>query len=409
MPTGDQTMLITPSLLHVKTRDGRSQQESAALLVPSKAARGFEIEGMSPDEVLKRLHAAVMRQGPEMTEWQCIRTDHATMADDGEWDDLLEALRFADQSRTVASGGKRVATLISEGARSALAQAIAHKDWAAAEIDLAQFEALFAIKPRDYIAAHLLAQAHIDLAGAKRGAATVGQLSREMWMESAAHFQAAEDILAVFDPIEEMSPLLAGTRYLLVRGIEDGRSLCRDWYEDWCDLDPEDADIHAIHAEHMLPQWFGSLSSFDKEARKAARMTEGATGAAAYAVFYLKAASILGDLPPGMDLELFLEGLADYQTATGCQHRANVAASFLTEMVHSYRMEGPSRAYPLTKVRAALSDVLWNRLRDVHLSVWESGANSLAFALGEIFGPALQRGARITVGRAGLGTRIPMV
>lgn len=401
-------MLITPSLLHVKTHGRRSQQEDAALLVPNKSAQGFDVEGMTLNDVLKRLDAAVMRQGPEMTEWQCIRDDHATMAEASEWDDLLDALRFADQSRTVASGGKRVATLISEGARAELDRTIARKDWAACQAELLRFEAVCAINPKDYVAAHLLAQAHIDLACAKRGAATVGQLSREMWAESAAHFDAAEDILAVFDPIEELSPLLAATRYMLVRGIEDGRSLCRDWFEDWCDLDPEDADVHAAHAIHMLPHWFGSLASFDKEARKATTMTEGVTGNAAYAIFHLTAASVLGDLPEGMDLELFLEGLADYQTATGCQHRANVAASLLTEMVHSYRLQGPSKAYQLTKVRAALSDVLWNRLTEVHLSSWESGANSLAFALGEIFGPALKRGARITVRGGGLGTQIPV-
>jgi hypothetical protein len=401
-------MMITPSLLHVKTRTRRGEQDHAALLVPSKSAQGFDIDGMTPDEVLQRLDARVMRQGPEMTEWQCVRDDHATMAEDSAWDDLLEALRFADQSRVVASGGRRVATLISEGVRSALATAIARKDWVATQTELDRFQALFEISPKDYAAAHLLAQAHIDLACAKRGAATVGQLSREMWTESAAHFEAAEDILAIFDPIEEMSPLLASTRYMLVRGIEDGRSLCRDWFEDWCDLDPEDADVHAAHAEHMLPQWFGTLASFDKEARKAVGMTEGVTGNAAYAIFHIEAAGILGDLPPGMDLELFLEGIADYMTATGCQHRANVAASLLTEMVHSYRMEGPSKNYHLTKVRAALSDVLWNRLTEVHLSTWESGANSLAFALGEIFGPALRRGARIVVRNGGLSTQIPM-
>ncbi len=402
-------MLITPSFVHVKTRSPRGEQEHAALLVPGKASGGFDIDGMSPDGVLKRLDAAVMRQGPEMTEWQCIRDDHATMAEAGEWDDLLDALRFADQSRTVASGGRRVATLISEGARRALSQAIARKDWAAAAAELARFDALAARYSEDYAAAHLLAQSHIDLACAKRGAATVGQLSREMWMESTAHFDAAEDILTLFDPIEEMSPVLAATRYMLVRGIEDGRSLCRDWFEDWCDLDPEDADVHTAHAAHMLPQWFGSLASFDKEARKAARMTEGVTGKAAYAIFHLAAARILGDLPADMDLELFLEGLGDYMTATGCQHRANVAASLLTEMVHGYRLEGPSKNYQLTKVRAALSDVLWNRLTEVHLSAWESGANSLAFALGEIFGPALKRGARIVVRGSGLGTLVPLL
>lgn len=400
-------MLITPSLLHVKTRSGRRQQEDAGLLRFVPAAAGFVLDGMTAAQVLARLDAPVMRQGPEVIEWQCVRDDHAAMAEAGEWADLLDALRFADQERTMASGGKRVAPLISEGIRASLRAALDRKDWTVAAAELSRFEAVQAMHPEDYAAAHLLAQAHIDIACAKRESATRGQLSRELWEESAAHFDAAEDLLTLFDPIEEMSPLLAGTRYLLVRGIEDGGALCRDWFEDWCDLDPEDAAIHATHAEHMLPDWFGSLSAFEKEARKAATMTHEVTGKAAYAVFHLAAADTLGDLVPTLDLEMFLEALGDYQTATGCQHRANIAASLLTELARSYRLAGQPAAYQLTKVRAALSDTLWNRLREVHLDTWEKGADSLAFALAEIFGPALKRGARIVPRGEGLGTRMP--
>lgn len=400
-------MLITPSLLHVKTHAGRGRQEPAVPLRPVGVDTGFLVEGMTADQVLSRLDAPVLAQGPEMTEWQCIRQDHTAMADAGEWPDLLEALRFADQDRSMASGGHRVAPLISEGIRAPFDAAIARKDLAAAMIELARFQAVFEMNPEDYVAAHLLAQVLIDLGSAKRAIASEGQLSRDLWAESTAHFQAAENLLDVFDPIEEMSPLLAATRYLLVRGIEDGAAICRDWYEDWCDLDPEDATAHASHAIHMLPDWFGSLSAFEKEARKGAAITGQATGNAAYAIFHLTARKHLGDMLPTLDLVRFLQALTDYQTATGCQHRANIAASLLTNLMRDYRLAGPTSAYPLTKVRAALSDVLWNRLHEVHLDQWENGADSLAFALGEVFGPALRRGARICRRGTGLGTRVP--
>ncbi len=402
-------MLITPSLLHVKTHAGRSRQEPAVALRPVGKITGFVVEGLTAEHVLGRLDAEVMQQGPEMTEWQCIRQDHAAMAAAGDWPDLLEALRFADQDRTMASGGRRVAPLISEGVRSEFDAALARKDLAAAAVELARFEAVFAMHPQDYVAAHLLAQVLIDLASAKRAHVTQGQLSRDLWAESAVHFEAAEELLDTFDPIQEMSPLLAATRYLLVRGIEDGSALCRDWYEDWCDLDPEDATAHATHAIHMLPDWFGSLSTFEKEARKAATMTNHATGNAAYAVFHMAARNQLGDMLPTLDLARFLQGLTDYQTATGCQHRANIAASILTSLMRDFRLAGPTAAYQLTKVRSALSDVLWNRLHEVHLDRWENGADGLAFALGEVFGPALQRGARICRRGEGLGTRVPRI
>jgi hypothetical protein len=400
-------MLITPSLLHVKTGANRGQQEAAVLLRPKGDADGFTLGGLTAAEVLARLDVPVMRQGAEMIEWQCIRDDHAAMAGRGEWGDLMDALRYADQDRTMASGGRRVAPLISEGIRTSLAAAIAAQNLDAMAAELRRFEAVFQLFPEDPAAAHLLAQTLIDIGTAKRDLAAKGQLSRDLWADSAAHFDAAEALLDEFDPIEQMSPLLAGTRYLLVRGIEDGASLCRDWFEDWCDLDPEDAMVHRTHALHMLPGWFGSLAAFEKEARRAAAMTHATTGRAAYAVFHLAAIEALGDALPTLDLAFFAEALADYQSATGCQHRANVAANVLVELVRDQSGRGPAAGYHLTKARIALSDVLWNRLHEVQLDLWTRGADGLALALGEVFGPALARGARICRRGEGLMTRVP--
>lgn len=400
-------MLITPSLLHVKTHTGRGRQEPAIRLEPQGLPDGYGIEGLTASAVLERLDAPVMARGPEATEWQCTRDDHAAMADAAEWDDLLEALRFADQDRTMASGGRRVAPLISEGIRARLFAALDAADFKAAADELARFNAVHALHPEDYAAAHLLVQALIDMGTARQALAAQSETPSVFQAKAAADFKAAENLLAQFDPIEEMSPLLAATRYHLARGIEDGRDLYRDWYEDWVDLDPEDAIIHATHAVDMLPGAFGSPAGFEKAARKACSLTGSLTGKAAYAIFHLTAIEQLGKALPSMDMALFLTGLGDFQTATGCQHRANVAANILTELLRDYRMAGPEAAYLVTKVRAALSDVMWNRLREVHLESWEHGADSLAFALAEVFGPALQRGARITRRGEGLGTRVP--
>jgi hypothetical protein len=400
-------MLITPSLLHVKTHTGRGRQEPAARLRAQGAAEGYGLDGMTAESVLERLDAPAVARGPEATEWQCTRDDHAAMADAGEWDDLLDVLRFADQDRTMASGGYRVAPLISEGIRARLFAALDAGNFTAAEAELARFNAVQAMHPEDYAAAHLLAQALIDIGAAKQGHADRADTPIKQLDEAAAHFSAAESLLFQFDPIEEMSPLLAATRYHLARWIDDGRDLFRDWYEDWVDLDPEDAIIHATHAVNMLPDAFGSVAGFEKAARKACSLTGSNTGKAAYAIFHLTAIERLGAPLPSIDIALFVQGLGDFQTATGCQHRANVAANVLTELLHDYRLAGPVAAYPLTKVRAALSDVLWTRLHEIHLESWEHGADSLALALGEVFGPALQRGARITRKGEGLGTRVP--
>jgi hypothetical protein len=398
-------MLVTPSLMHVKTRTGRSQQEDAALLRPLAGSATELLDGLTVDQVLARVDVPVMRTGPERTEWQCVRDDHAAMAEAGEWPDLLEALRYTDQERVMASGGRRVAPLISDGMRDGLSRAIARSDWTGAKAELAFLEDIYDRNSDDYCAAQVLAQAHIDLANAKRKP-TAADLSREAWTEAAAHYEQAELLLTLFDPIEEMSPLLAATRYALVPGIEDGGSVCREWYEDWVDLDPEDAAVHVAHAVNMLPGWYGSLSAFEREARRAVRLTDGVTGKSAYAVFHISAAEALGDLSPTVDYEYFFEALGDYQSATGCQVRANVGANLLSGMAMSFRRAGPTAAWHLTKTRAALSDMLWNRLREIQLDCWDSRNQSLAFAMAEVFGPALKRNARIVRRGDGLGTLV---
>ena len=107
-----------------------------------------------------------------------------------------------------------------------------------------------------------------------------------------------------------------------------------------------------------------------------------------------------------MDLEFFLEALHDYQVATGCQHRANEAANLLSGMAMELRKDGADSAYQLTKTRAALSDVLWNRLREIQMDCWTRRTENLAFAMAEVFGPALKRGARIVRRGDGLGTLV---
>jgi hypothetical protein len=398
-------MLVTPSLLHVNTRGGRSRQEDAALLRPLAGSATELIDGLTAEQVLARVDVPVMRTGPEKTEWQCVRDDHAAMAEAGEWSDLLEALRYTDQERVMASGGRRVAPLISEGMRSGLTRAISRGDWTAAKSELAILEEVYDRNSEDYCAAQVLAQAHVDLADAKR-LPTASQLSRDCWAEAAAHYEQAELLVTLFDPIEEMSPLLAATRYGLVPGIEDGRSVCREWYEDWVDLDPEDAQVHAAHAVNMLPGWYGSLSSFEREARRAVRLTESSTGKAAYAIFHIAAVEALGDVSPTLDHEYFFDAMADYQAATGCQMRANIAASLLSGMTLAFRKAGPAAAWHLTKTRAALSDVLWNRLCEIQLDCWDPGNQTLVFAMAEVFGPALKRGARIVRRGDGLGTLV---
>ncbi len=400
-------MLITPALLQVKTHVGRGRQELATRPVLRGTSELSLPDGISARELLSRLDVPVVQCGPEATEWDCIRRDHCAMADAGEWDDVLEALRFADQERTMASGGRRVSHLISEGIRARFLALLSKADLAEARVELRRFEAVHALHVQDYAAAHLLAEAQIDLGLALMSQAVEGDEGAAVVGEAASLIEAADGLLEDFDAIEEMSPLLAASRYRLLPALADGASLCRDWYEDWCDLDPEDVLAHGAHADFLLELAGGTAAAFEKAARRASVMTAEITGKAAYAVFHLTAQGRLGAALPNLDMEMLAQGLMDFQAATGCQHRANVVANLLAELLRGFREAGPQAVSQVTKTREALSDVFLNRLQEVHLESWTRGADGLALTLREVFGPALQRGARIQRAGGGLGARIP--
>jgi len=364
-----------------------------------------------PGEILDgRLHAPVLATSPEAALWAATRAEHAALAAEDRWAGLLSALHEADHGRIAAPGGRRLAMLISEGARAVLSDRLAARDWPAALAEIDRLAAVQAAHPDSPAAAHLLAQAHLDFGWARRSAEPGPGIPRDVWQDFLHHTALAEAALGLFDPIEEDSPLLAGTRYLLVRGIEDGDTLCRDWYEDWSDLDPTNPEPHLTHAVHLLPQWFGTLAEFDGEARTALYRTRHCSNAAAYALFHLAAAEALGDLPPGADPDLFMAGLIDYFHATGCQYRANVVAAALAELLHSQppaHSAGKTGSRRRIAVLEALDEHLRENLREFHLSAWENGAASISYALEQVFAKELAKGDHVYLGPEGLMAHPP--
>ena len=400
-------MVSTPQLSGLTTRLAGPARLLAARLGqvarPRRAAPGADVpaSGLLQGRVL----VPILPRAPEAELWDRVISAWSVAAAEDRWGELLAALRLADQARTGAPGGRRLAALVSEGARAALAACLRRRDWPAALVEIDRLAAVQAAHPEDYAAAHLLARGHLDYGWARRSAEPGPGLPREVWQEFLDHTALAEAALDPFDPLEEMSPLLAGSRYLLVRGIEDGDAMCRDWYEDWSDLDPTNPEPHMTHAVHLLPHWFGSLASFGAEALDAARRTRHSSGAAAYALFHLSAAESLGDLPPHFDLDLFLMGLTDFYQATGCQYRANIVAAALTDLHHSLSQDAKPGSPRLRLVEETLSQHLRENLREFHVSAWDNGESCIEYALSHVFARDLAKGARIHLGPEGMVAR----
>lgn len=401
-------MLSTPPFASLATR-----LAAPARLLAIRLGRGISLRRKAEGEVLaftgpleSRLHVPILERSAEAELWAGRIADYAGLASAGAWDRLFADLRQADLARTVAPGGRSLAALISAGGRAALVVALTRQDWSAALREIELLAEVQEARADDPMAACLLAEAHLDYAAARRKAEPGPGIPREVWQDVVQHTAMAEAALEPFDPIEEDSPQVAGARYLLVRGIEDGAVQCRDWYEDWSDLDPANPEPHLTHAVHLLPKWFGTLSGFDAEARQAMRRTRPRTGAAAYALFQMAAAESLGDLPQALDIPLYLAGLNDHFRATGCQHRANIVGAALSRLDHDIAHSVlPSQHGGL--VRAALGKHLRHCLRNLHLSAWGPGEAGFHYALSQVFAEELARGAHIYSGPEGLVARLP--
>jgi len=368
-----------------------------------RAARQAEIS-RPLDE---RLHVPLLDRAPESALAIQLIASHADLAVTGRWAELLAAIRTADQTRAAAPGGRRLAVLASAGARSDLTAAIDLQDWRLAEAAVARLAAMQTAHPGDYVAAQILAQAHLDLGWARRGAPCEAGEGEETPQGFLGHTAKAERVLEPFDPIEENSPLLAGTRYQLVRGLDEGQALFRDWYQDWSDLDPTSPEPHAAHARHLLPEWYGSAEDLEAEANAAALRTGDVAGSSAYAVFHLAAAEQTGGLATGLNLGLFLRGLIDYHNGTLCQERANIVAGALADLAHGLAMDATPGSMRLRMVMEVLDDHIRDHLREFHLPAWENCKGCIHWTMEQVFREELARGQHIWPGPTGLEARDP--
>lgn len=399
-PTSRSVQEVTlPQKRRAFTSPFRSETDTQRETGTETAAR---FAGRRVDAAAWTLDVKVLSQAPEAAAWDKIIAEYARLAEDARWSRILGDLRRADQDREVAPGGKRMAELMSLGVRRALLRALDKGDMFTADSQMAQLTTVQGLHPKDYVAAHLLAQAHLDFGWSQRGEGVSGELSKADWQSFLARTAQAETVLEPFDPVEELSSLLAGTRYLLVRGIEEGDQLCTDWYEDWSDIDPTNWTVHATHAPHLLPEWFGNPKLLDQAARDAMARTEAEMGAAAYAIYYRAVADTVGDAPVLMDMGLMLRGLQDFQALSGCQYRANIVAGALTEIAHALFLESMSGTVAFGKVKAALARVVETRLTEIHLPAWAESEACVQWGLSLVFGAPTAKANRIVAKAQGL-------
>ncbi len=364
------------------------------------AARAAEIRS-----VTAALEAPLWGVSDEVALQDDLCGTFADLARAGDWAQIHQRLHEMDQAHDALPGGKRHWRCALDGALAPLRAALQAEDRAAVQSVLDACDQRAADHPQDYCAAVIAAQAHLDHGWARRGDGYVQDVAPADLALFQAETARAETLLEAFDPIEQMSAMLAATRYQLIRGIKEGGALCRDFYADLVDLDPGDVEAHQDHAFHLLPQWYGKASQFDREARKAAAATVQELGTTVYALFYAQAAMGAPALLRDMDADYLIAGWRDYLAAAPGAYRGNIAAGELARALQIAQALDLDAA-TLGALRAGLSEVLRDGIHRLEPRLWPS-REALPLALARAFGAEIAQGARLVQGKTGLLVQLP--
>lgn len=322
----------------------------------------------------RELKIPVVQNDPDQIECADVinRVSHLTV--EGNWDVLASEIANWEQRLDASPGGTRNHEIAIEtcliGLRALLDDAprenLGSLDKAGREVD--RIVARHKNSPQDHIFAVLAARAHLMVAGscsaefwpeAEQGAA---------WSKMAHHYLQVEAILTPFDPVEYMSPLLAGACYELALGLPDDGSARQSAFEDWIDLDPSNPAIYAAHVPSFLTSEDSDIDRLLIEAERADERTNETLGHGGYALCLIPAISEDPSLRSQVEPDRFAAGLMDLARLSGTQAEVNWAAATLARALD----ESSAEAYAVFQsafdalVRRNLS-VIYPRLWDMEL------------------------------------------
>lgn len=304
----------------------RSQRRAAA----KKAARTASPLELKPNSTLP-----VEIEDPDKAERRAVAQFVAGMMIADEWTAIGDQLtaweaelattpagqRFHDIGATVALSGLQ--NLIDEAPRDALADLIE------AETELAHFMDTYTGARDNHVLSLLAARAHLIVGEACRADHWPDDQRKEAWRKMAHHFVKAGEILADFDALTQMSPLLAEAQYLQALGSPAGAHKLPELFDAWIDLDPANPAIYEAHARYLSDPEVVSDDDIRRLAEEATVRTEDSLGFGGYALFFLPLLDAREGARELLDAELFASALMDLASISANQAEANWAAGRL--------------------------------------------------------------------------------
>lgn len=283
----------------------------------------------------RELWIPVVERDPDQVARATVVNRVSHLVVEGRWDDLACEIAVWEGRLDSTPGGARrheiaadacfagLRNLLDEAPRESL-EALAPAD---REVD--RFAARLKAAPMDHILAVLAARAHMMVAETCRADFWPEAERNAAWRKMAHHYLRAEAILAPFDPVAYMSPLLAGAYYELALGMPDGGGRLRPAFQDWIDLDPSNPAIYARHVPSLLEATGNDLREFLAEAERAETRTAETLGLGGYALCVIPAFEEDPSLRDQVETDRLAAGLMDLARLSGTQAEVNWAAATL--------------------------------------------------------------------------------
>ena len=331
---------------------GRGKPESSL----GRDFRAADPESLIPGEL------PVEREDPDLVERVAISRHIADLMLADEWGEIGAQVAEWENQLVSAPGGARYHDIAAYTALSGLQHLIDEAPHAAlsdldrAEEEVAHFVDTFQRNTDSHVLAAFAARAHLALGEACRADHWPEELQREAWRRMARHFLEAGEILANYDPLAYMSPLLAEAHYAQALGTPGGTHRLDELFNAWIDLDPSNPLIYERHAELLADVTRYDDAAIQAEADKALDRTVDTLGFGGYALFYLPLLDIREGARELLDAELFASAMLDLASMEASQAEVNQTANALA--VES-RMLGDAQA---------LSDTLYLLIRG-HMEV----------------------------------------
>ena len=301
------------------------------------------------------------------------------LARQDRWDDLIAEIREADRARATTPGGVPVGELLAFGARSDVVLAAEHvlEDGRPAD-DTPLTRGVGALEQlrHDYAGdpymALIVAQTHLDIAWAWRGAGSETQLTTLNREKCIAHFDRAAHILAPFSGVELNSPLIAAAQCALLAGREDAEERVADEYEDLIDLDPHNPRHMRALGNHLLPRWFGTHIRLAATAEDMAVNDSCDWGNRAYTWMWFDALRLDPGSAAVMEADRFIAGMHEILEINPAPHMANLMAAYAAGMSAATAPDDLSSEARKVRARihAALPELLDAYLTELHPQVW---------------------------------------